>query len=100
MRRNSTRNTPDIEIKWVRDSTGIVTAKLLAEKDNPQADVVWGLAATSLMVLKNEGMTHPYMPNGGDELDFQVHRFGETTALDGHGRLGRGHLCQHHRGGE
>ena len=60
---------PDIEIKWVRDSTGIVTAKLLAEKDNPQADVVWGLAATSLMVLKNEGMTHPYMPNGGDELD-------------------------------
>ncbi|MBI28878.1 MAG: putative 2-aminoethylphosphonate ABC transporter substrate-binding protein, partial [Pelagibacteraceae bacterium] len=23
---------PDIEINWVRDSTGIVTAKLLAEK--------------------------------------------------------------------
>ena len=38
---------PDIKIKWVRDSTGIVTAKLLAEKNNPQADVVWGLAATS-----------------------------------------------------
>ena len=31
---------PDIEIKWVRDSTGIVTAKLLAEKDNPKADVI------------------------------------------------------------
>ena len=60
---------PDIEIKWVRDSTGIVTAKLLAEKDNPQADVVWGLAATSLMLLKNEGMTEPYMPAGGDQLD-------------------------------
>jgi iron(III) transport system substrate-binding protein len=60
---------PDIEIKWVRDSTGIVTAKLLAEKDNPQADVVWGLAATSLMLLKNEGMTEPYMPVGGDKLD-------------------------------
>src|SRR3546814_2467869 len=39
---------PDIEIKWVRDSTGIVTAKLLAEKDRPQADVVWGLAGSSL----------------------------------------------------
>ena len=63
------KDYPDIEIKWVRDSTGIVTAKLLAEKDNPQADVVWGLAATSLMVLKNEGMTHPYMPEGGDALD-------------------------------
>ena len=60
---------PDIEIKWVRDSTGIVTAKLLAEKENPQADVVWGLAATSLMLLKNEGMTEPYMPAGGDKLD-------------------------------
>ena len=26
-----------------------MTAKLLAEKDNPQADVVWGLAVTSLL---------------------------------------------------
>ena len=33
---------PDIQINWVRDSTGIVTAKLLAEKDNPKADVIWG----------------------------------------------------------
>lgn len=33
---------PDIEIKWVRDSTGIVTAKLLAEKAAPRADAVWG----------------------------------------------------------
>ncbi|MDH3716256.1 MAG: putative 2-aminoethylphosphonate ABC transporter substrate-binding protein, partial [Gammaproteobacteria bacterium] len=31
------KHHPDIEIKWVRDSTGIVTAKLLAEKSNPQA---------------------------------------------------------------
>ncbi len=33
---------PDIKINWVRDSTGIVTAKLLAEKENPQADVIGG----------------------------------------------------------
>ncbi len=63
------KDHPDIEIKWVRDSTGIVTAKLLAEKDNPQADVVWGLAATSLMLLKNEGMLEPYAPAGVEELD-------------------------------
>jgi len=31
---------PNIELKWVRDSTGVITAKLLAEKANPQADVV------------------------------------------------------------
>jgi iron(III) transport system substrate-binding protein len=60
---------PDIKINWVRDSTGIVTAKLLAEKDNPQADVVWGLAATSLMLLKAEGMTEAYAPAGVDKLD-------------------------------
>ena len=29
---------PDINIKWVRDSTGIMTAKLLAEKNNPRAE--------------------------------------------------------------
>jgi iron(III) transport system substrate-binding protein len=60
---------PDIEIQWVRDSTGIITAKLLAEKDNPQADIVWGLAATSLMLLKNEGMLEPYAPQGVEKLD-------------------------------
>lgn len=49
---------PDIEIKWVRDSTGIITAKLLAEKDRPQADAVWGLAASSLAVLDQQGMLH------------------------------------------
>ncbi|HGS4744516.1 TPA: hypothetical protein ACMDPU_001923 [Vibrio parahaemolyticus] len=30
------KDNPDIKIKWVRDSTGIMTAKLLAEKNNPQ----------------------------------------------------------------
>ncbi|SFM67271.1 putative 2-aminoethylphosphonate ABC transporter substrate-binding protein [Shimia aestuarii] len=60
---------PDIKINWVRDSTGIVTAKLLAEKDNPQADVVWGLAATSLLLLKSEDMLEPYAPKGVEALD-------------------------------
>ncbi|MDC0057448.1 extracellular solute-binding protein, partial [Alphaproteobacteria bacterium] len=60
---------PDINIKWVRDSTGIVTAKLLAEKDNPQADIVWGLAATSLVLLANEGYFQGYTPKGVEELD-------------------------------
>lgn len=59
---------PDIEINWIRDSTGIVTAKLLAEKENPQADVVFGLAATSLMLLEAEGMVEPYAPAGVEKL--------------------------------
>lgn len=63
------KDHPDIKINWVRDSTGIVTAKLLAEKDNPQADVVWGLAATSLLLMKAEGMLEGYAPKGVEMLD-------------------------------
>ncbi len=60
---------PDITINWVRDSTGVITAKLLAERDNPQADVIWGLAATSLLLMKGEGMLEAYAPAGVEELD-------------------------------
>jgi iron(III) transport system substrate-binding protein len=55
---------PNIEVQIVRDSTGIVTAKFLAEKDNPQADVIWGLAATSLLLADAQGMLEPYAPAG------------------------------------
>ena len=53
---------PDIAIKWVRDSTGVVTAKLLAEKGNPQADVIWGVAASSLALFDKNGMLEAYAP--------------------------------------
>jgi iron(III) transport system substrate-binding protein len=55
---------PEIKVSKVRDSTGVVTAKLLAEKDNPQADVVWGLAVSSLLVADQQGMLEPYAPKG------------------------------------
>lgn len=60
---------PEIQVNTVRDSTGIITAKLLAEKDNPQADVVWGLAATSLLVAEQEGMLEPYAPKGLENVN-------------------------------
>ncbi|MCW8331285.1 putative 2-aminoethylphosphonate ABC transporter substrate-binding protein [Photobacterium sp. SDRW27] len=59
---------PDIKIRWVRDSTGIMTAKLLAEKSNPRADVVWGLAGSSMALLKDEGILKPYNPAGIDQI--------------------------------
>jgi iron(III) transport system substrate-binding protein len=62
---------PDIEITWVRDSTGVVTTKLLAEKSNPKADVIWGLAATSMAIFDTEGMLVPYAPAGLDRLTAQ-----------------------------
>jgi len=62
---------PDIALKYVRDSTGVITAKALAEKANPQADVIAGLAASSLELLKQEGMLVPYSPKGFDSLTRQ-----------------------------
>jgi iron(III) transport system substrate-binding protein len=55
---------PDIELQWVRDSTGVITAKLLAEKAAPKADVVMGVAATSMAIFDSEGMLQPYAPAG------------------------------------
>ncbi|MDC5839453.1 putative 2-aminoethylphosphonate ABC transporter substrate-binding protein [Vibrio europaeus] len=63
------KENPDIKIKWVRDSTGIMTAKLLAEKNNPRAEVVWGLAGSSMALLKEEGLLQPYTPKGLEQLN-------------------------------
>ena len=41
------KTNPNIDLKFVRDSTGVITAKVLAEKANPQADVIIGVSATS-----------------------------------------------------
>jgi iron(III) transport system substrate-binding protein len=59
---------PNIELKWVRDSTGVITAKVLAEKANPQADVIMGVAATSMMVFDQNGLLLPYKPKGFEKL--------------------------------
>ena len=68
LRTSFNKTYPDVKIKWVRDSTGIVTAKLLAEKAAPQADVVMGLAASSLLLLEKENMLLPYAPKGVEKL--------------------------------
>lgn len=59
---------PDIKVKWVRDSTGVITARLLAEKSSPKADVIAGVALTSLMQLDQLGMLQPYAPIGVQKL--------------------------------
>ena len=59
---------PDVELAWVRDSTGVLTARFLAEKANPQADVIWGLAVTSLMLFEQQGLLQGYTPKAGAAL--------------------------------
>src|SRR5262245_10793512 len=55
---------PTIEIVWVRDSTGIITAKILAEKAAPKADVIMGVAASSMALFEQEGLLQGYAPPG------------------------------------
>jgi iron(III) transport system substrate-binding protein len=55
-------DNPDIGIDFLRDSTGVITARLQAEKSTPRADAIWGLAVTSTMVLDAEGILEPYRP--------------------------------------
>ena len=59
---------PESEVVWVRDSTGVITARFLAEKDNPRADLVMGHAATALLLFEKMGLLETYKPAGVDAL--------------------------------
>jgi iron(III) transport system substrate-binding protein len=58
----------DVTIAWVRDSTGVITARLIAEKNNPRADAIWGLSVFSLMQMDALDMLEPYTPKGAEAL--------------------------------
>ena len=52
----------DIELIWRRESTGTLTARIIAEADNVRGDAIWGLAVTSMLDFKKRGMLTPYAP--------------------------------------
>lgn len=67
-RRAFEADNPGIRIDFLRDATGVITARLQAEKATPRADAAWGLALTSMMVLDAEGILEPYKPAHFDSL--------------------------------
>ncbi len=74
---------PDVDIQWVRDSTGVITSRILAEKASPKADLVLGLAASSLLLFKTEGLLEAYQPAGADKLKEAYHsKDGSFTGMD------------------
>src|SRR5207253_6176691 len=77
------KTNPDIELKFVRDSTGVITAKLLAEKANPQADAILGVAASSMEIFRAEGMLAPYSPVGFGKLNRTLSEAGNPPAWVG-----------------
>jgi iron(III) transport system substrate-binding protein len=74
---------PDVDVQWVRDSTGVITSRILAEKASPKADIVLGLAASSLLLFKTEGLLEAYQPAGVDKLKESFHSTdGSWTGMD------------------
>ena len=77
------KTNPNIDLKFVRDSTGVITAKLIAEKANPQADVILGVAASSMEIFKAEGLLAPYAPVGFAALNRKFSEAGNPPAWVG-----------------
>ena len=59
---------PDLDIQAIRLSTGELGARMLAEKNNPQADCVWGWAVTNMEEFVPRKMIKPYKPAGWDKI--------------------------------
>lgn len=59
---------PDIKVNMLRLSTGDLGARMLAEKSNPQHDVIWGWAATQMVDPRIMEMLEPYSPKGIEEV--------------------------------
>ena len=60
------KELPDLDIQAIRLSTGELGARMLAEKDNPQADCIWGWAVTNMSEFVPRGMLVKYKPKGWD----------------------------------
>lgn len=60
---------PEIQVNLVRAATDILSDKILAEKDDPQADVIWGMPLTSMLLFEWKDLLKPYAPVGLDQLD-------------------------------
>jgi iron(III) transport system substrate-binding protein len=63
------KDLPDLDIDIIRLSTGELGARMLAEKDNPQADCIWGWAVTDTEQFVTKGMIDPYKPKGVEKID-------------------------------
>lgn len=62
------RQQTGLDATVLRGSTGEIIARVLAEKDNPRADIVLGGPSTLHITLKDEGATEPHALPEGTEL--------------------------------
>ena len=77
------KDLPDLDIQAIRLSTGELGARMLAEKDNPQADCIWGWAVTNMSEFVPKGMLVPYKPKSWEMIPANFKDpMGFWTAID------------------
>ncbi len=76
------------EVDILNAGGGELFDRILAEKNNPQADVIFGLVDASMSALKSEGIFQSYTPSwaeGLDEVyvdpDAMFHKFWQTPVV-------------------
>lgn len=57
---------PDIKLNIISGGTGDIIAKLIAEKNNPQADVVW--STSDIMILNEYNLLKSYKPKNFENI--------------------------------
>jgi iron(III) transport system substrate-binding protein len=67
-RKSYEKALPNLDVKMLRFSTGDISARFMAEKDNMQADLIWGVAATNMLQFKQAGLLEPYAPKGLERI--------------------------------
>lgn len=60
---------PNIEVDIIIDSHGVISSKVISEKDNPQADIVWGLSAINMIDIESRNLLKPYKPKTIDSIN-------------------------------
>ena len=58
------KKRPDLDVQSIHLSTGPITERAIAEKSNPQADVIYMVNTIALERLKKAGVLEPYEPKG------------------------------------
>lgn len=56
------------KIKFIRQSSGQILARVEAEKDRPQADVIFGGPAETFIPAKTKGLLEKYVPPGAKDI--------------------------------
>lgn len=69
---------PDVTFNMLRLSTGDLAARIIAEKGNPQHDVLWGFAASTIVNPEIAETLEVYKPAGVDKIPAEFRAANDT----------------------